>query len=269
MSSRTGLVLVVVTGALVASAVTAASALANIGLAPTAFYGRTNRVGTLYRVAEIPVELIAAGWFAAIVAGLVAARRRSELDRVIFAAVFVSAIPLAGTGLWLSATRSFPTWPTIAITTGIMLALLISSAAIDGWPPFSETARVARHPSAQALVLSTAAVVALIGLGIRASAVAVPPDDALDRAFVRWFERPPYADAQLATPGGIRVVVFTDYQCPACATRHPQIEADVARLRESTPSAWNWSFATSPWNANAIRPSAPTSTPLPATRLPP
>src|SRR5439155_17373605 len=119
-------------------------------------------------------------------------------------------------------------------------AVILIASGADRTPPLrvwprlvrDDAARIARSPLAVAIVFSflSASVIGAQFLSLKTASVSSA--QASDQVFKRWFlSQARDRSADFLATRGIKVVTFTDYQCPACASTVIQDEAVVDAFR--------------------------------------
>ena len=230
--TRRSLLFVAITGCLLCSVATLVSSLAAVGATPAFLFGYSSNLASLLRWRGLPVEFFGAVWFLGAIL-LIASEGKDQRRRGgVAAGLLMSAIPFVGLGAWLVFDRHFPCWP-VLMATACATALLIGGSfdpALSFGRCFRGITEGARNPLARALALVSILAVLGLGEGIRLSAGGVSETSAHRRAFLTW-----YAARSASVPaegaGRLRITVFTDYQCPACASDVPSIEGVVAEFR--------------------------------------
>lgn len=213
-------------GALVCMTATTASMVAALGMTPVWAYGRLRPFTALVRWNGLPVEYLGFVWFLTILLctrlearGIVSSRGRRALT-------FWTAGPAAGLGCYLLLSYSPLSIATAAATAAAVGLLSISAFSTSvasqqsshmGAPSFS------RRLAPVAMTLALAIVAAQ---GLRYAVSRIEPAAAMQLSFDRWFRHQPRLKVEAFTRStGIRVVVFTDYQCPSCASNLPVSQA--------------------------------------------
>ena len=107
-----------------------------------------------------------------------------------------------------------------------------------------DAGRLARRPLAWMLaaVAAAGAAAAVVGLAPQVADPAplapVPAGAAREAEFDRWWAGQPRVEPPVAaSEGTVLVVMFTDYQCPACARAHAGYEPIFERYERSRPGA--------------------------------
>jgi hypothetical protein len=233
--SRVTIVLAAIAGFGACAFATLVSYWVVVGGTPAVLYGRNGQFATLRRVAGLPIEFIGAVWFAAVALLYVFAWARRGRVPVF---VFLSALPLAAAGFWQASTRSFHAGPITAAAVAAAIILVVS--AIEEAPPLGDTLRhvfadlaaAMRRPQVVATVLGFVALTAMTAEFVILKAEGVSVRLATQQEFRTWWAaQKRLTDAQLVDQNTIRVVAFTDYQCPACSSAVPEREALVERYR--------------------------------------
>lgn len=210
-------------------------------LPPFLSNGGVQHWASLIAIAGIPLEFLWAVWFgvAAALSNPATVGVYRSVPRLL---LWSGAVALGlGAGLAYSALRA-GVWcvPLLvgALLTAVDCLLLafadrwvrVGTAAIPKAIAVDLTA-AASKPSLVFRWVTAAALVALTGQYLVLSARATTPDDR--RAQVtRWFMSLPRASSMGLTEQGIvRVVVFSDYECPYCSIQVPALRAVVDRYR--------------------------------------
>lgn len=207
------------------------------GRTPPSIYGeRSAMLSTHMFVGGLPAEYPIAIWFAAV--AVWAASARVEQTRALITTTFLTAIPVLGATLWLAVARNFPC-VTALTSAACAFVLLVTASLADG----VELSRVPRQlasairdlvryrPQACGLSLLMG-LSALIAGAMAVELAAVTGPEASAKSFLRW-----YADASGGAtlsgshPAPVKVVVYSDYECPSCATAVPAIERVVQGLQ--------------------------------------
>jgi protein-disulfide isomerase len=226
MTARWPILSTAAVGACASGVAAAVSFAEQVGLTPPELFMHARRWCSLSRLGGIPVEFIALVWFAAVLVLYAPRRPRRQLSRG--PTVFVTAVPMAGFGLWQSVAADNLCWPVIVATAAAIAVLVATAVATDEWPVSllkalrSDLANVVSRPWSRASVSGFLGVSVITGALLHVAAVRVPPGVARDRDLHRWYlnevsQRMPDWTADDA----VRVVVFSDYQCPACADTVP------------------------------------------------
>ena len=216
----------------------------------TEVYG--SRFGT---VAGVPVALGGVLWFAGVLL-LVLADARGPRDSRADVVGYLVAWSTGGLAVAMYlAYASLVVLQTFCLLCGVVYAaavgifVLSDSAAATPLRRLPaalarDVGRLARRPLAWALAAVTAAgmTAAVIRFAPQPSDLA-PLAPAASRAareaeFDRWWAGRPRVDPPVAAPAGtVLVVMFTDYQCPACARAQAGYEPIFARYEASQPGA--------------------------------
>jgi hypothetical protein len=233
--SRLMVTLAAVVGFGAATLATLMSYWGTVGGTPAALYGRTAQLATLTRIGGLPIEFVAACWFAAVaLLYLFAWTRGGRLPNF----VFLSAVPFASAIIWQASARNFHI-PTVTIAAAAA-AVVLTFTALEDAPPLGDAIRHALGDSARALrrPLPVAAVLGFVSLSVMAAEYVVLKAESVSARLAStqefrtwWSTQARRADGDLVRPDGIRLVAFTDYQCPACANAVPEYEAIVERFR--------------------------------------
>ena len=216
---------------------TVVSFWAAIGATPVALYGSTSRLATLLRVADIPIEFIGLAWFTAV--GLIYAFAPPRETSSAYMWVFLTAVPIAGAGMWI-ARENLRCWPFIVATGASVLVLLAAGSErtppMPTWPTLlkSDAMRTARSPLAVAVALGFLWMTTMAAQFVSLKTASVSATEVSDQGFKRWFlSHSRVQAANFIAAKGIRVVAFTDYQCPACASTLPLDEAAIETFRNT------------------------------------
>lgn len=225
--------ILILAGAVACLLSTVVTYLVGIGSTPAFIYGETSYWLTTFRSWRgVPIEFIGAAGFLGTFWVFAAATRRPT----IWLFVLLSMSVLAGSGAYLSWLAWTTTRPCVPVLVGTALAFtLVLAAAIVEFPSAGTVAediraavRVFRQGSRfRSRTLVFGALVTLTAVLLQAQISGVTKSDANSRSFRRWFlAQAPVA--ALSMRNGIRVTIFTDYQCPACSHYVPMGEI-VAR----------------------------------------
>jgi hypothetical protein len=209
-----------------------------VGAIPVFLYdNNTLAITHLKRWKDVPVEFFGLAWFASVVL-LYYLAPPSKRDSV-SACVFISAVPMVGLGMWSTFRGDLVSWPILVGTFGAVVILITSS--IGDAPSLRslivrlqcDLLTLARSAYARALLLSVLAVTVSVAEIIRYNIQNITVEAASERAFRNWYSVQPHlVMPDLPEAGAIRVVVFTDYQCPACGTTIPQCEATIEAFHQ-------------------------------------
>ena len=236
-----GVLVLALVGAIVMGVGTLASYFVAVGATPEWLYDRFGTLGsftTKQLSLHVPVEFVGLVAFACVALLAWWSRRFGGIAWV--PCTFLASIAILGAGSQVALENQFRAMP-LMIGLAVAAALLcVASLHELHLRQFltSELPRAARAlvvaPPARAAFLS-ACVASVLGAQVLHSRIErVSPDEARERAFLTWYDtRTPPADAALRRTDGIRVVVFTDYECPFCATQVPDIQESVRQLQES------------------------------------
>jgi protein-disulfide isomerase len=242
--SRPGLLAVLVQiASLVGAAIAAAGGLASFfaatGTTPAWLYDRYMGLATLTPrtlVLDIPIEFFAAVAFLSIALVTWWGRRRAGIPWTQVTFVF-SAIVIGFAGN-AAMNDHFKAMPLNAAVAAAVLTLCLASSQPFGLLRFLCTDLPATlrsllvEPAPRAALFSFACVAALTAQTVHGYIEHVALDDARARAFATWYEaQRPVADPTLQSDRSLKIVVFTDYQCPFSATQVPAVETAVRRFR--------------------------------------
>ncbi len=206
-------------------------------------------------VAGVPVALGGVLWFAGVLLLVLAHARGPRNSRADVAGYLVAwstaglavAMYLAYASLVLLQTFCLLCGVVYAAAIGIFVLSDSASATPLRHLPAAlarDVSQLARRPLAWALATAAAA-----GLAAAVAWFAPRPPDpgriataptgaARLAEFDRWWAARPRVDPPVAAPEGtVLVVMFTDYQCPACARAHAGYEPIFARYEASHPGA--------------------------------
>jgi protein-disulfide isomerase len=183
-----------------------------------------------YAPGGIPVEYALFVWY--VLAGAVLIKRAQATSALRL--VFMSAVLVVGICapiVWHYS--SGVAWPAAVGTACALLILVATGLSVPGgaWSfgTIREAARKLRGNYRTQASVASAAVLAVGGAtALRAAAMAMGPDEAAAKMFSRWYMSRSVTSASsaagLVAPGEVRVVVFTDFQCPFCAAEVPEAE---------------------------------------------
>lgn len=207
-------------------------------------------------VGGVPVALAGMVWFAGVLLLAAADARSSGESRANVAGLLVvwSTVGLA-VAIYLAYASIF-LLKTFCVLCGVVYGAAIGIFALSDSGSATplrrlpralahDLARIARRPAAVALVAAiVGAAVAAGGWFRERDPRAVDLNGALsaraDRAaeFDRWWAVQPRVASPVSAPDGtVVVVMFTDYQCPACARTHESYEPIFERYAASHPGA--------------------------------
>jgi len=216
---------------------TLASYWSAIGATPPSIYGRVNLVTTLARWKYVPIEYFGLVWFVVVALLYGLSPRGSKVSYSIY--VFLSAIPFCGLGMWITWRDDLVCWPILIGTLAGIVILLISATVeaptLRALPSCFRTdlLLLVRSPVAKMFV-SVIALLLVLGcemFHLRVGNIAA--GEASERAFRSWYQsQTRLAMPDMMKPGGIKIVLFTDYQCPACAAAVPQSIATIKQFNQ-------------------------------------
>lgn len=203
-------------------------------------FGALRSLRSAIALGGVPIELLGAAWFTALAALLLGRRR---ITPAIWATVaFGSGVLLGGFAAAKSLDYQFANW---TMNTAAVAALVIVVASgVERLASAREflagTIRLVRQAGGRPLIVAAVVPVLAVAIGgtlaLRASIERMSPREATTRNFLGWFAAQPRPDdPQLRQEGRVRVVTFTDYECPFCATGVPKAEQIVQELRSSNP----------------------------------
>ncbi len=221
----------------------------NAAVSCTAVYG--SRLGT---VAGVPVALAGVLWFAGVLLLVLADARGPRESRADVAGYLVTwstgglavAMYLAYASLVLLQTFCLLCGVVYVAAIGIFVLSNSASATPLRCLPAAfarDLGRLARRPPVWALTAVTAAALAaavdwLTPQPPDLARLAAPARAAREAEFDRWWADQPRVDPPVAVPEGtLLVVMFTDYQCPACARAQAGYEPVFARYEARRPGA--------------------------------
>lgn len=206
-------------------------------------------------IAGVPVAVGGVLWFAGVLL-LVLADARGPRDSRAAVAGYLVAWSTAGLAVAMYlAYASLAVLQTFCLLCGVVyvaaVGIFVLSDSASATPlrrlPAAlarDVGRLARRPLAWALAVATAAGVAAAVVWFAphppdlARLAPAPAGAAREAEFDRWWASQPRVDPPVAAPdGGVVVVMFTDYQCPACASAHAGYEPIFARYEASHPGA--------------------------------
>jgi protein-disulfide isomerase len=208
------------------------------GTTPPALYGpQIHRLATMVRYGNVPIEFFGLIWF--VVVGLIYVSPPPRDTSAAYAWLFCSTVLVVAAAAAVA--RDHPrTWAFFVSVAAAALVLIASGSEslppVRTWPRLTraDAARIGGSPIASmtlfALLLATAMGAQFMSL----KAAAVTASQASDQVFKRWFltqTRDASSDFVAAT--GIRIVTFTDYQCPACASTVPAELAAIEAFRKT------------------------------------
>ena len=216
----------------------------------TEVYG--SRFGT---VARVPVALAGVLWFAGVLLFVLADARGPRDSRADVAGYLVAwstgglavAMYLAYASLVLLQTFCLLCGIVYAAAIGIFVLSDSGSATPLRRLPAAlvrDAGRLARRPLAWTLAAVTVAGAAAAGVWFAprppdpARLAPAPAGAAREAEFDRWWASQPRVEPPVAAPEGtVLVVMFTDYQCPACARAHAGYAPIFERYEASRPGA--------------------------------
>lgn len=220
-----------------AALATAVSFLAGTGQTPAILFGRSAHFSTLLRWQGLPFEFFGLVWFMAVLWACRAARKRPE--NVFWTGLFVSAVPITGFGIWMTTAARGLSWSSIVSTgaSGVILIVAALIAPVGAAQLVRSVGTLVRSPVARIPILGAVLLVVVSGEILRIPIQGISSTDAQARSFRRWYAGQPHpARPDLTTAGSVKVVVFTDYKCPFCASSLPLIEAAISRFRANGTS---------------------------------
>ena len=206
------------------------------GSLPAFLYARHRLASTFIRWSDVPVEFTGLVWFAAIVVVNIVTPR--QFKNSVSRCTFFSAIPMAGLGMWAMWRSDLACWPILGgMISAIIILVVTTSADVATLKDMliqlgAGIAAVARNPLARALVLIGLAATVGTAESIRFKIRAVTANEAYERVFQNWYAKQVRLRIPgLSTPGGIKIVIFTDFQCPFCVDIVPRVETTIEEFR--------------------------------------
>jgi hypothetical protein len=208
---------------------------------PAFLYGKTSTWTSSVAFHGVPVEFLGVLWFAF---AAVAVRDETRVKYpTIDSVLFWSACGAVGAGVGLQTRASWSCWP-IWLATGSAGIVLIAALRRFRVPMRSEAILAAPGQIAGDLrtLSSKPSNVFISALGLIVAAGVVQylvfranatTDADRENQLARWyFAQPRLASEDLVEAGKIKVVVFSDYECPACSVMVPQFDRLVARYHD-------------------------------------
>jgi protein-disulfide isomerase len=196
------------------------------GTLPLDWVSYISQLSAMRRWRGIPLEFFQLAWCLLAAAGLAAALRaaRADVRRQTVSVIFVIGVPMAACALWLAMAR--PMAYTAAAGTALgLLAMLIAGGELSSLRDVLGNLRtVLGSPVPRTALLAAVAVTILGGevIGVRTR---MNPTEASDLLYRRGFEasRPLTGAEYQPTGDAIKVVAFTDYECPVCSMAMPTL----------------------------------------------
>lgn len=228
MSQRTATATLGAIGALACLIACTASMVAALGMTPAWAYGHLRPLSALVRWQGLPVEYIGLVWFLTVFLCTRLEANRTLRPQARRSLTFWSAAAAAGLKSYLLVSYSPIAVPTAAATAAAVGLMVVS--AYSGTSEEVPAERVPSRPVMAALapIAVTLAVAIVVAQALRYSVSQIAPSAAMQKSFDRWFTQQHRLDsAEFGTNDGIRVVVFTDYQCPSCAASIPFSQAQI------------------------------------------
>lgn len=195
-----------------------------------------NTLTTTARWRGIPAEFFEFVWALTVIAGAIAALRGDgERRRQILTGLFVGSIPLTGLALWLSMLLPRPLAAMVGGALGAIVVVVSAHQVPARWRGVAMAIRATlTAPAARTTVLAGLAVTVLAGEMIGARTRALTPEQAKDQLFRRGWAATPVTAAQFTADNAIRLVVFTDYECPFCSAAVPRMDETIATFTKDT-----------------------------------
>lgn len=207
---------------------------------PAFAYGpRLRYFTTSLWVVSLPVEAIYALYFAALL-WLMRSSPRAHSD-VPYQCGFALSIPAVGGIGGLLLGRGPYCVPTV-IAFVSSLAAMLTSISLVASPSFSsqlvwrQLVEARKNPRSVFGLTSYFAMCLLVAqfFWVSSGRMDASTSRGSDSQFLRWYASLPRSAApELVRPGEIRVVVFSDFQCPACNTLVPQFDAVISGMKEA------------------------------------
>jgi protein-disulfide isomerase len=209
---------------------------------PAVLYGGNAKyLTTLKAVAGVPVEFLGVLWFLLVI-GVDSERTRASY-RSLGDVLFWGGALILGAAVGLSYQAGFQTIPLI-IATAVACWLWLSTLARTARPPSNVDDRIGllrsllgdwRLMTSRSGVLATwvlsLAAAALVVQYLSLTAAATGPDQRSSQ-LIRWYTSKPRVESKsLVEAGKVRVVVFSDYECPSCSMLVPEYQKITDRYR--------------------------------------
>lgn len=239
---RTVILIAATIGAVTCLVATVVSFWYAIGATPPVLYGpQVHWLATMVRYGNVPVEFIGLAWFVAV--GLVYWFSPPRETSAAYAWVFCTSVAIVAGAIALSRGH-LDTWAFMIAAAAAGLVLVVSGSEqtppVRTWPRLvrHDALSIARSPLGVAIVLTflSSSIIGAQFLSLKTATVSSA--QAADQVFKRWFLTQSRAtSSDLVASKGIRIVTFTDYQCPACASTVVQNEATIEAFRRAQPLA--------------------------------
>jgi protein-disulfide isomerase len=207
---------------------TSASAVVALGWTPSWLYGQVRPITPLLRLSGIPAEYFGLTWFVMVLVLVELVLRGTITPRAFRRIVAVTGVLVAGLGLFVSLSYTPTAWVVAFSTFAAATIVGLVSFFGDADAERTETTPGPGWPVPLAAV-SVALAVSVVGAqAMRVAVSRVEPKAAQQASFDHWFVRQGRsARPDFMPSAGIRIVVFTDYQCPSCAASIPSAQVLV------------------------------------------
>ena len=181
----------------------------------------------------MPVEFLLALWFLGVAGSR--ARLASAGRLLLWSGIVILAV-CAGLS-YETGIRCVPillaTLVALAVVTEAAMRLSRSRSSLSLVETARQDLQAVRRPEflVRLVIVAATVVVAAQYFALTAGATTAVDRDA---QLVRWYESEPrITSTGLVAPNKIRLVVFTDYQCPACSFQVPTLEGIVSRYHKA------------------------------------